>query len=102
MATCNICEYAGRPSYKSPCSECRGYSKYKYKKMQTNADRFRSMTDEELATALYQMLDGDVYCTNKPECGKMLNTDDGIPDEWFAQCLLNWLRQTAKEELWNA
>lgn len=47
MATCNICEYAGRPSYKSPCSECRGYSKYKYKKMQTNADRFRSMSDEE-------------------------------------------------------
>lgn len=47
MATCNICEYAGRPSYKSPCSECRGYSKYKYKKMQTNADRFRAMSDEE-------------------------------------------------------
>ena len=23
MATCNICEYAGRPTYKSPCSECK-------------------------------------------------------------------------------
>ena len=68
-------------------------------KIKTNADRIRSMTDEELAKALYQMLDGDVYCTNKPECGKMLNTDDGIPDEWCAQCLLNWLRQTTKEEL---
>ena len=65
--------------------------------IETNADRIRSMTDEELATALYQMLDGDVYCTNKPECGKMLNTDDGIPCEWCAQCLLAWLRKPAEE-----
>lgn len=63
----------------------------------SNADRIRSMTDEELAAALYQMSDGDVYCTNKPECGKMLNTDDGIPDEWCAQCLLNWLRKLVEE-----
>lgn len=68
----------------------------------TKADQIRAMTDEELAAALLRMLDGDVYCTNKPECGAMLDTDDGIPCEWCAQCLLNWLRQTAKEELWNA
>lgn len=71
-------------------------------KPKTNADRIRSMTDEELAAALLRMLDGDMYCTNRPECGGMLDTDDGIPCEWCAQCLLNWLRQTAKEELWNA
>lgn len=63
----------------------------------TNADRIRAMTDEELAIALYQMLDGDVYCTNKPECGEMLNTEDGIPDEWCAKCLLNWLRKPVEE-----
>ena len=66
--------------------------------IETNADRIRSMTDEELVTALYQMLDGGVYCTNKPECGEMLNTDDGIPDEWCVQCLLNWLRKPTEEE----
>ncbi len=60
---------------------------------QTNADRIRSMSDEELAAALYRMLDGDMYCTNKPECGELLNTEDGIPDEWCAQCLLAWLRK---------
>lgn len=102
MATCNICKYAERPMYKSPCSECKGYSKYEYKQVQTNADRIRSMTDEELATALYQMLDGDVYCTNKPECGKMLNTDDGIPDEWCAKCLLNWLQKPVTEAVNDA
>ena len=93
MATCNICKYAGRPSYKSPCSECKGYSKYEYKQVQTNADRIRAMSDEELAAALLRMLDGDVYCTNRPECGEMLNTEDGIPEEWCAQCLLAWRRK---------
>ena len=67
-------------------------------KPKTNADRIRSMTDEELAAALLRMLDGDMYCTNRPECGAMLDTDDGIPDEWCAQCLLNWLRKPAEEK----
>lgn len=52
MPTCNICKYAGRPIYKSPCSECKGFSKYEYEKLQTNADRIRSMSDEELADFL--------------------------------------------------
>lgn len=86
---CLKCVYIDGVNGKEP-------SNWKSKPM-TNADQIRSMTDEELATALYQMLDGDVYCTNKPECGKMLNTDDGIPDEWCAQCLLNWLRKPVEE-----
>ena len=57
----------------------------------TNADRIRSMSDEDLAAFLQSMLDGDTYCTNKPECEEMLNTEACIPDEWCAQCLLNWL-----------
>lgn len=64
----------------------------------TNADKIRAMTDEELAAALYRMLDGDVYCTNRPECGEMLNTEAGIPDEWCVHCLLKWLREAVKEE----
>ena len=47
MATCSICKYAGRPTYKSPCSECKGFSKYEYEKLQTNAGRFRAMSDED-------------------------------------------------------
>ena len=59
----------------------------------TNADRIRSMSDADLAAFLQSILDGDTYCTNKPKCGEMLNTEDGIPDEWCAQCLLAWLRK---------
>ena len=65
----------------------------------TNGDRIRAVTDTELATALYRMLDGDVYCTNRPECGEMLNTEDGIPDEWCVMCLLRWLKKPAEEGL---
>lgn len=49
MPTCNICKYAGRPTYKSPCSECKEFSKYEYENKKTNADIIRSMSDEELA-----------------------------------------------------
>ena len=52
MPTCNICKYAGRPTYKSPCAECKEFSKYEYENKKTNADRIRSMSDEELADFL--------------------------------------------------
>ena len=49
MPNCNICKYAGRPTYKSPCSECKEFSKYECKNKKTNADIIRSMSDEEIA-----------------------------------------------------
>ena len=49
MPTCNICKYAGRPTYKSPCSECKEFSKYECENKKTNADIIRSMSDEELS-----------------------------------------------------
>ena len=51
---CNICKYAGRPTYKSPCSECKEFSKYEYENKKTNADIIRSMSDEELADMLWE------------------------------------------------
>ena len=49
MGTCVNCKYAGRPTYKSPCSECNGYSKHEAVEIRTNGDKHRSMSDEELA-----------------------------------------------------
>ena len=54
MATCQICKYSGTPTYKSPCSECKGFSQYEYEKKQTNADRIRAMNDEKLAEFLFR------------------------------------------------
>jgi hypothetical protein len=67
-------------------------------KPQTHADRFRSMTDEELAKALYYGFDTE-YCFNAPACAAMLDEPDGIPEEKCIGCLLNWLRQPAGEGL---
>ena len=76
MATCNICKYAGRPTYKSPCSECKEFSKYEYENKKTNADIIRSMSDEELAENM-----SDWQC-----CGGGLDSKD-----W-----LKWLKQPAE------
>lgn len=82
MPTCNICKYAGRPIYKSPCSECKGFSKYEYEKLQTNADRIRAMSDEELK---------DWYCKNR-DCG------DCDFCYSFGCTFKDWLRQPAEGE----
>ena len=83
MPTCNICKYAGRPTYKSPCSECKDFSKYEYENKKTNADIIRSMSDEELRNWLFQR-----DCTNIAaflEYGGM-----GVMN---AVQLLDWLQQ---------
>ena len=87
MATCQICTYAGTPSYKSPCSECKGFSKYEYEKPMTNADKIRAMSDEELSKFL-----------REPFCDKRTHEECtisycGVCD----QCVLDWLQQPAEE-----
>lgn len=62
----------------------------------TNADRIRAMSDEELAELLYG-IDGR-YCHNDPECGKLLDLDEGIPEEKCKDCVLRWLQQPAEGE----
>jgi hypothetical protein len=68
---------------------------------QTNADRIRAASDEELAQKLLQFntLEESVpFCRNLAECDELLDTEDGIPEEKCKQCLLNWLRQPAEVE----
>jgi hypothetical protein len=68
-------------------------------KPQTNADRIRAASDEELAQKLLQFntLEESVpFCRNLAECDELLDTEDGIPEEKCKQCLLNWLRQPAE------
>ena len=69
--------------------------KAKEEKLPSRADRIRAMTDEELAKLLYE-IDGLGYCKNLPECGELLDTPAGIPEEKCIGCMLNWLRQPAE------
>lgn len=66
----------------------------------TNADRIRGMADEELAAMMYSFEDLKMpdYCQRKKECDDMLDSDTDIPAEKCINCLIDWLRQPAKEE----
>ncbi len=73
----------------------------KPKQVQTNADRIRAVSDEELADLMMGLVDLDDqinYCQNLPECDELLETEDGIPEHKCRDCLLKWLRQPAKED----
>lgn len=70
--------------------QCRAY------KPKTNADKIRSMTDEELASYLTD----DVFCCNDCPSGKE-NSDNpfgGKCDEKCFEHCLAWLKQTVKGE----
>ena len=86
------------------CVSCRGFidmqGKYHehidrpFMPPMTIADRIRSMSDEELAVFWSEHYDN--FCQSKPECGKLLDTDEGIPSEWCVACALEYIRQPAE------
>lgn len=89
--------------YKETCDKSCEYhdgSGSKYVKEQTFGDKIRSMTDEELTDFFFTNFCGIdsafFFCTNKKECGDLLDADQEIPDEWCKKCLLNRLRQPAE------
>lgn len=70
-----------------------------YKPPMSNADRFRAMSDEELATMLNRFAEGESaprYCRNLPECDADMEADRLIPLERCQECLLYWLQQPAE------
>ena len=70
-------------------------SNYK-QKPQTNADRIRAMSDEELAKFLKEFNDCEQhipFCQNREECWD--NIPD-IPEENCLTCLVAWLQKEAE------
>lgn len=67
---------------------------------QTNADRIRDMSDEELAETMYGMVNLDErihFCQNKAECNALLKRNEEIPEQYCIGCLVEWLKQPAEE-----
>ena len=87
MIYCERCKQEETCDYvwKGEAHSCVGFNPIK-----TNADKIRTMTDEELATWL------GVYCNGQTaqEVGKPCASDIGSCEE----CWLDWLRQEAKDE----
>lgn len=89
--------------HKEVCNKtCEHYdgSGSKYVKVQSLADMIRSMNDEELPAFLLQITSGidpaNFYCTNKKECGELMDADKTIPEEWCLKCLSERLQQPAE------
>lgn len=85
---CNTCINCILPSYSATCVEC-GLSRKNYKP-QTNADRIRNMSDEELANLFSEIVDCERGCDARKD--KCWMTDSTCCLAW-----LDWLRQEAKE-----
>jgi hypothetical protein len=66
----------------------------------TNADRIRCMSDEELAKIIVSesVSEKIPFCQNKPECSKMLDDDELIPESHCIKCALDWLQKPAETE----
>ena len=90
--------------YKRECEwECRGECDLEYGcsqriAHQTNAERIRNMTNEELADMIMHidgqdMCDVFKFCKNLPEC----DPDGEIPDENCKRCLIEWLGRECDE-----
>lgn len=86
---CGTMNYRG-----STCSAQR--AKYGLGDPMTNADRFRSLSDEDLADIIYELNMEGTYCQNRKECEKLLN-NDGITDDMCKKCLLEYLRKPVEE-----
>ena len=91
------------PDYRE-CSRTRDLRRYRGKcakakdeKIFTIADHIRSMDDEELANAIYELINGydpaTWFCKGTKECEDLMETDEGIPAEMCKACLLQALRQ---------
>ena len=83
---CDMAQFGG---HNPPITGC---CKFK-ERHQTNADRIRAMTDEELAE--FEMEDGDcpperMYPDSCPDC-------DRVTPKVCYDCWLDWLKQEAKE-----
>lgn len=90
MTDCKTCKYKGTNTH--ICDECASYYSMYEKKIVTNADRIRSMTDEELA----EFLDNNV-----PDCARLC-PDFKAGCSWTCShnqgkdFLLKWLQSEAE------
>ena len=53
---CSNCEYSKRGCSDVPCSKCTQYDLFTPKKIQTNAEHIRTMSDEEMAQFFSELI----------------------------------------------
>ena len=88
MLRCEKCQHRDVSAKKYPCSECDfNVNDLFEQKKQTNADRIRSFSDEELAM--------NMMCPNENGLGE-IECDKSDNCNCYA-CILKWLQQEVEE-----
>lgn len=91
-----VCRFQGQKNFSM--ETCR----YFHQKDQTVGDRFRSMSDEELAAVIVKAYNGGdpslLWCDRKGGCAGEDEEDLVCTDERELACVIRWLGSPAKEE----
>lgn len=77
------------------CDECRMC--IKDGKKQTNADRIRSMSDDELTDIILCPYDTAGKPANIMPCVRDGNIQEPVSPEYCKKCMMDWLQQEVEE-----
>ena len=75
----------------------QGWNCPKQKKKQTNADRIRSMSDEELAKIILCPYDAAGKPIEIMPCVRDGNVQEFVPPEDCKKCMMEWLNSEVEE-----
>ena len=97
---CSDCDYAGRPSYKSPCSECdmtmgSPFCCYEHEEKPTRADYIRNMSDEALVVIVRAMLRVE-DCPSTSDCDECFFKQLCSNTKYLGR-ELEWLKQPMED-----
>lgn len=95
---CKGCAYVYRGEHEAPCIKCAQNASDNYKRM-TNADRIRSMSDEELAEYLLNSCDNPIMEFNEDMCDLCDIYESGrqCDDLYCKKAIVNWLQSEVEE-----
>ena len=92
IKNCINCRYSEVPLFAGPCNECKDeYSKWE-ERVQTNADRIRAMSDEELAGLMFDLVADCQFCPAKDRELYCLVSKETCRSAWC-----DWLKREATE-----
>ena len=98
---CNNCKFELYNADEIPCNDCgMDNREYWQPKPQTNGDRIRAMSDEELADLAFKLnVDEQVnFCKMLPECEEILDRDEDLDLNKCKGCFVQWLKEPYKED----
>ena len=97
--SCDKCKYNSKSESEYPCNQCVHNATDKFKPI-TNADRVRSMSDEELAEFLLKVNTAyaEPCMTGESDCKW---EDYPTHDKGCKNCFLEWLQSEAEQQKKN-